>query len=76
MSRSKEKIRKAIEAKGWTILELDWEPIGPAMEKCGPDGGWSIMIEKEVPDKPYEFEHLMGYNIGEIMDQIAKLKSV
>ena len=65
MSRNKQKIRKALKAKGYTIEWLDWDPIGRSIEMCGPEGGWNILTK--------EGAHLLGYNIEEIMEQITKL---
>ena len=39
-SRARRKIRQAIEAKGWTLDWLEWEPIRLGGEKSGPEGGW------------------------------------
>lgn len=39
-SRRRRKIREAVEARGWTLTTLEWEPIGAASEKEGPSGGW------------------------------------
>jgi hypothetical protein len=39
-TRARRKIREAIEAKGWTVTLMNWEPIRPGGEKEGPEGGW------------------------------------
>ena len=71
MSRNTDKIIKAVKAKGWEIIELSWDPIGPSMEMCGPDGGWYLTVEYNG-DK-YDYETILAYNIKEILEQIEKL---
>lgn len=73
MSRNTDKITKAVKAKGWNILDLSWEPIGCAMEMCGPDGGWWLDVEYD-DGKHYDYEIILGYNVGEVMEQIERLK--
>lgn len=34
------RIRATLEASGHTVIRVWWEPIGIAMEMCGPSGGW------------------------------------
>jgi len=71
MSRNTDKITKAVKAKGWKMLELSWEPIGKGCEMCGPDGGWYLDVEHDG-DK-YDFENILGYNIGEVLEEVEKL---
>lgn len=33
-------LRLKLEAVGYTQVRVWWEPIGMAMEMCGPSGGW------------------------------------
>jgi len=37
---ARRKIREAVEAKGWSLAGLMWEPVTRGSEKCGPFGGW------------------------------------
>jgi len=71
MSRNQDKIRRAVKAKGWEVIELSWDPIGPAIEMCGPDGGWFLMVEYN--GEKYNYETILAYNIKEVLEQIENL---
>ncbi len=43
-SRARRKIREAVEARGYTIHDLTWEPWGRAAEKEGIPGGWWFRV--------------------------------
>jgi hypothetical protein len=77
MSRNKIKITKLLEAKGYIILDLDWEPIGGAPIMEGPSGGWHIEFDAEKGMKPAERlpygYTIMEYNIGEVLKAIEEL---
>jgi hypothetical protein len=50
-SRARRKIREAVEAKGYSLVELTWEPWGKAAEKEGISGGWWGRVEPD-PSTP------------------------
>lgn len=43
-TRARRKIREAVEARGWSIDVMRWEPIGAAAEMAGPSGGWYLEV--------------------------------
>lgn len=67
MSKNADRIRNALEAKGYAVEEIAWEPIGSAVEMGGPSGGWYVAITE--PSN----ETILGYNIQEVMEQINEL---
>lgn len=52
-TRSRRRIRLAVESRGYNVEELEWEPIYTGAEKEGMGGGWSA-----ITDRPY---HDLGY---------------
>lgn len=44
---ARRKIREAVEARGYTIHDLEWEPWGQAAEKEGIPGGWTFRVEPD-----------------------------
>jgi len=50
-SRAHRKIRQAVEAKGYSLVELTWEPWQAAGEKEGIGGGWWGRVEPD-PSPP------------------------
>ena len=77
MSRNTDKIKKALEAKGYVVDDIAWEPIGTAMEKCGPSGGWVVSFElpdDEVEYKEYPIDTMVfGYNVQQVLEEISGL---
>lgn len=63
MSRARDKIIAAAQARGYEVVELNWEPIGPAAEKEGPSGGWWGRVEPD-PSGPGSsgLDWFGGYN--------------
>ena len=83
MSKNTEKITEALEAKGYAVEEIDWEPIGsaPIMIMETHSGGWYVSFD--VPDDveyeecpgPNEYP-ILGYSTQEVLDEIAKLPTL
>ncbi len=44
-SLARRKIRQAVEAHGYRLVELTWEPWGAAAEKEGIPGGWEGWVD-------------------------------
>lgn len=51
MSRARQKIIEAVESRGYTVHDLEWEPWGQAAEKEGIPGGWTLRVEPD-PSPP------------------------
>lgn len=56
------------ESRGWTILHIEWEPLGISMEKAGPGGGWQIDLERDG-----KIEWAGGYNAAQAVQWIKNL---
>jgi hypothetical protein len=69
--RARRKIRLAVEAKGYLLTELTWEPWGRAAEKEGIPGGWEGYVEPEPPGL-YGCPAIMGLSLAEALDWIAR----
>ena len=87
MSDRKQKIIQALESKGYVIEYIAWEPIGKAMEMCGPSGGWYVEIDinndvevflsKNPNVVSLQFDHtLLGYNFNEVLEEIERLPNL
>ena len=64
-SLKQKKIKKALEEKGHTNVEVWWDNLEPAMEMCGMGGGYSFHSDQE------ELEPL-GYSFDEAMEAIEE----
>lgn len=76
MSKNTDKITKALKEKGYTSTDLEWTSIGGSPIMCGPEGGWYIdfePLEGMNPPNGLRSYNIVGYNIGEVMDQIEEL---
>ena len=76
MSKNTDKITKALNDKGYEPTDLEWTPIGGSPIMSGPEGGWFIdfePLEGMNPPNGLSGYNIVGYNIGEVMEQIEKL---
>jgi hypothetical protein len=76
MSKNKDKITKALKAKGYETTDIEWTPLGGSAIMCGPDGGWYIdfePLEGTNPPGGLNSYNIGGYNINEVMEQIEEL---
>jgi hypothetical protein len=62
MSRNKDKIIKTLAKYGLEAKEIDYQPLGPCFEMCGPEGGW--LVETTTG------EMYLAYNINELINNI------
>jgi hypothetical protein len=63
VTRNERRIQKAAEAVGLKVREVHWEPIGIAMEMCGPSGGWVVFTE-------HPEDAICAYNVGDLLERI------
>lgn len=64
LSRNKQKIEKALAAKGYNARSITWTPIGGCMEMCGPEGGWVVELDRD---------YVLGYNVNEVIERISDM---
>lgn len=67
VSPKQKKIKKALEAKGHTGVEVWWEQLGSAMEMSGPEGGYFFHSDQNDHEP-------LGYSLNEAMEAIEKWK--
>jgi hypothetical protein len=77
VSRNTDKITKALKNKGYTPVDIFWEPLGGSPIMCGPEGGWYVEFElidmdTNFPEYPRSYT-VMGYNIAEVLEEIEGL---
>jgi hypothetical protein len=70
-SRARRKIRLSVEAKGYTLTELTWEPWGRAAEKEGIPGGWEGYVTPE-PLGLGGTPAVMGLSVGEALEWVEQ----
>jgi hypothetical protein len=68
-TRARRKIRLAVEAKGYRLSELTWEPWGAAAEKEGIPGGWVGYVDPE-PDGLCGTPAVMGLSVEEAVQWV------
>lgn len=68
-SRARRKIRQAVEARGYQLVELTWEPWGQAAEKEGIPGGWAGYVS---PPPHVSEPHIMGLSWQEAVEWIEQ----
>jgi hypothetical protein len=44
MSNNKDRIIKTLSKYSLEADEIDWQPLGAALEMCGPSGGWYVHL--------------------------------
>jgi len=66
MSYRSEKIKKALETKGYTNVKAWYEPLGVALEMCGPSGGWLYSSDQRNED-------WLGYNVEEALEAVKQM---
>ena len=79
MSRARDKITKALAAKGYSVWSMEYLPPGIHLEKEGQEGGWEIQIDPYPPSPRHPGittaadDMIYGWNIGEALANIAEL---
>lgn len=63
-SRARRRIRLAVEAIGWDVLEMEWEPWGQVVEKSGLEGGWTIKCRRRSDGV---IDYAAGYSVDDVL---------
>ncbi|MCI3922451.1 hypothetical protein MO973_19650 [Paenibacillus sp. TRM 82003] len=69
MSRNHKRFEKELAAKGYTMVNAFWQPIGGNVEMMGREGGW--VVEFNVDDLR---DYVFGYSAEEVLANIGKLE--
>ncbi len=65
---ARRRIRRAVEARGYRLVELTWEPWGAAAEKEGIPGGWEGWVDPIPSNAPNGLAGENGDDIFRIPD--------
>lgn len=74
-TRTRRRIREAVESRGYELVELEWEPWGMAMEMSGIPGGWYGRLERPYVQHAHPGDEIMGLSVDETIawvDQFVK----
>lgn len=58
--RSLRMIERALSEHGLILKYASWEPLGPCMEMCGPEGGWYVVALEPLDGREFVF---LGYSL-------------
>jgi len=66
-AKTRRRIRKAVEARGFGIESIEWEPVYDGGEMSGWSGGWTV-----ITDRPYRqsYFELYGLSVEEVLADI------
>ncbi len=66
-TRSRRRIRLAVESRGHQLATLSWTPWGPASEMGGPEGGWYGTTTKPYESSTWPGNEIMGLSTEEVL---------
>lgn len=74
-SKNAKQIRLALEVQGHTNVKVWWNPWGPAIEMCGPSGGYFYCSDQRPGEPPkttddYGCGEPIGLTFAETMERI------
>ena len=69
-TRARQRIRKAVESRGFEVQELNWEPIYNSGEMCGLAGGWDLVLDRPYLSKTFPGDELGGLSVEEVLADI------
>lgn len=69
-TRRQRRIRDAVELRGYQAKEITWEPWGPAAEKSGITGGWTVIVDRPYLERSYPGDDLFGLSVDEVLADI------
>lgn len=69
-TRTRKRIRKAVESRGYKVLEMDWEPWGPCFEKEGIPGGWTVLTNAPLLPNTNYGDEVGGLSVEEVLADI------
>lgn len=69
-TRARRRIRKAVESRGYTVLDIEWEPWGAAAEKEGIPGGWTVLTTAPLHPNTNYGDEVYGLSVDEVLADI------
>jgi len=67
MSKQRDRIRKAVESRGYQIESLTWEPIYNAGEMSGLAGGWELIVDRPYLPNTIPGDDIYGLSVDELL---------
>ena len=69
-SRQRQRIRKAVESRGYGVESLDWEPIYNAGEMSGLAAGWMLILDRDFLPNTVPGNDMGALSVDELLAQI------
>jgi hypothetical protein len=69
-TRARRRIRKAVEARGFRLVSLEYEPWYDAGEKAGIGGGWYGEMDRSVAPNIHPGNDIMGLSVEEVVANV------
>jgi hypothetical protein len=70
MSRARNRIRRAVESRGFAVEELVWEPVWDQGDGIGYAGGWALTLDRRYLPRTHPGNDLYGMNVDELLADI------
>lgn len=69
-SRARQRIRKAVESRGCSVLSMEWEPWYVGGEMSGVCGGWTVVTDAPLHPNTNYGDEATGLNVEEVLADI------
>jgi hypothetical protein len=69
-TRARRRIRQAVEARGYAVKKLTWEPWTAAAEKSGIGGGWMLILDRDWLPNTSSGDDLGALSVDELVAYI------
>lgn len=66
-TRARRRIRNAVESRGYSVLEMEYEAPYDAGEMMGYGGGWLIELDRPYLTNTWPGDDLWGFNVDEVL---------
>lgn len=69
-TRARRRIRKAVESRGYGVLDMEWEPIYHGGEMSGLSGGWTVTTDAAWIQNTNYGNEFIGLSVEEVLADI------
>lgn len=69
-TRTRRRIRKAAESRGYRVLDMEWESIHNGGEMSGLCGGWTVTTDAALLDRTNYGDEFCGLNVEDVLADI------
>jgi hypothetical protein len=60
MSRQRDRIRAAVELRGFHVKELEWESLAGDVGDMGWPGGWTLTVDRPYLERTFPGDDIYG----------------